>query len=103
MFQMIRDASYMGVGGLPTDDELAALDLAPAHARRVSDACQRVAAIHDTGFHQQAWMAADTAAGQIVESLPEHQRDPGYLGRAPDPAAGITDPAQLAALVQRRW
>lgn len=102
VFQTIREAAYFGTGALPTKQDLDRLDLSAAARREVEQACQRVAEIHDTGHHSDAWSACDDAASRIIDTLPDEQRDPGYLQK-PDPLADVTDPMELAARVPRMY
>lgn len=99
--QTIRDASYGGSRGLPTEAELDRLGLAPAKRRAVAEACRDVAAINDEGDHKDAWEAGDRRAVEILASLPAEQLDPDYLTAGePDPLADL-NPDELAARVGR--
>jgi hypothetical protein len=93
--QAIRTAAYFGPGGMPSNADLDALNLKPANRRAVVEACEAVAAIHDTGHHAKAWAAADDAAGEILDRLDDGE---GVV-ETPRPGDGVTDPAELAALV----
>jgi hypothetical protein len=107
VWETIRDASYYGAGGIPSDDDLAGLRVAPEHVRAIEAACCAVAAVHDRGEHQLAWEKADTAAQQIIDRLPEPQRDPEYLADAQRDArmAEFDDlsPRELAALIKHSF
>lgn len=100
--EMIRTAAYGGGRGLPTQRELDALKLSPSSRASVETACKDVAKIHDTGMHQDAWMAAEERAGLIIDALPERQQADDCIAReAPGSEALVPNhPAALARLVR---
>lgn len=100
VYEAIRDAGYFGERAVPDAAELDRLGLSGSAREKVAKACRAVADINATGHHQEAWDAADTAARQVIDGLPEAQQDPDYLA-TPDPLADVTDPRELAARVPR--
>lgn len=100
LVEAIREAAYHGAKAVPSKRQLDGLDLPSADRRRIREACEEVAAIHDTGHHQNAWKAGDRAAAEVFKRLPEDQRDPDFH-KPPEPLIDDMSPRDLAAQVPR--
>jgi hypothetical protein len=93
---LLRHHAYFGTE--PNAEEIDDLKLGPTDRRLVRKAAETAASLHAEGEQGRAHQYALETSHEIVADLPEAQQDPNY-NPAPDPLAGVTDPAELAAAV----
>lgn len=94
-----------GTKALPTKDEIDELGLDAATASKLNAACLRVARCKDDPDMDAVYVppghVAAQAAGKIIASLPEHQKNPDWFSRPDDTAINRMSPPELAAHVKQ--
>lgn len=99
--QWILSNSARGSRGLPTEEELEALNLPADALSELRRECVKAAeAYDDEALRGEAQSRARSAAVSLLNKLPGEYRDPPTTE---DPAATETDPDKLADMVPRPY